>query len=218
MEHVFPQHLRKHRNKKEGEIIKIKSKFEKIINSKKKGFGNIALLIGIILPFLLVVLFYVVTLFIAGEQVATIKDRADFANLATYKDINQQELSTEGNITFEDTDLTNAFNTYTISLRDNFNLDTNLKVINQNTFIEGNIIVNKLILYKVKNGLTTAWEYDHSTGNFTNIYKNSSGEVLTPNNKTVVNTSVYSEIIVPTAVPIVGTQNLTVRSYTDAVH
>ncbi|MBU3173296.1 hypothetical protein [Clostridium estertheticum] len=198
--------------------LKYKKKLEALLHRKSKG--NVMLLVGLALPVLLSILFYIVSVFIVGEQAATIKDKADFTNLSVYKDINQQELSKEGNITFEETDLNNALTTYTSYLKDNFKLDANLTIISPNSYIVGTIIINKIVIYKVKNGLTTEWDYNGSTGYFNKVWDSTSAKLTTPfpNNKLVSNTSIYSELIVPTKFPYVGTRNVKIVSYTDAVH
>lgn len=196
--------------------MKIKNNLKQILNRKSKG--NMLLNIAIIFPFILIIMYYLISTFVISEQASTVKDKADFTNLSVYKNINQQELSTEGKITFEATDLNNAYNTYVTYLRSNLGLDSNLNVISTDSYIKGNVKINKFIIYKVKDGLTTEWDYDNSTGTFNNIHDSTPLTIETPNNKTVNKTSVYSELLIPIDFPFVKVQNVTLHTYTDAVN
>lgn len=195
-----------------------KLKLEKLLKCKKKGIIQIWILALIFIFFILLVLFGLASNYILNEQLNTVKDGADVSNLAVYKNINQKYLADTGKIVFQDEDLNEALETFKAYIEDNYSLDTNLEP-KTDSYITGQVKINRFILYSVVDGKTTAWDLDTSTLTFTKIYDSTTDAVFTPSpkHKEVTKTSVYSEVLVPMTFPMIGKKSVNIPSYTDVV-
>lgn len=155
---------------------------------------------------------------IANDKYARFKNQLDSTNLAIVRNVNQETLSRENKLIFDEYNIPPVFETYKEYLIENFNLDSNLKSLPENKSIIGEVIIKDLRIYSVKDGVLDEWDY---TGGTFNHISNPTG--MTPNGVKVEQTSVYSKINLSTYTVFrlkstgKNIKNLDIESYTDFI-
>lgn len=165
------------------------------LRGKQKGFAAVFLLI----PCLLFAIFILIYLVLYRGSISTyakeFKAAIDTSNFATYKYISQHQLSTTGQLVFDQSDNDNVLATFKAYFAKNFNLDSALTPVNKSSFINTPITVDRMNIYSVKsNGTITEYDYTSDTGGFSNKYTSYSGTIYTPQGIQVKQTSVYVEV------------------------
>lgn len=143
---------------------------------------------------LLICIIYAAAYFNAlSAEMNSLKTQCDFSNLATYKDISRTELSTKGDITFDEDSLTSALSTFKEYLISNLGTDENLNALNKDSNIT-NYVIHKLIIYNVVDAKTTEYAYDDSSQTFKTVVTDNTSKITTPTGRTVTKTSVYTDV------------------------
>ena len=198
-------------------------KIKKILKCRKKEKGEVQFYVLIVcfLMLIFMVLSYVAERVLIDDKINTLKNKADAANLSVYKVIDRNELASTGNIVFSETDLNSALNTYVLYLKDNLNLNDDLCPTDKKSFIDGNVQITDLRLYSVKGNLTTEYDFNAENNTWTKVKSNVPDVLITPNNRRVTKTSVYTEIKVKIHMLLKmdnADRTLKIPSYTDAVN
>ena len=188
---------------------------------KEKGAVQFYVLIVCFLMLIFMVLSYVAERVLIDDKINTLKNKADAANLSVYKVIDRNELASTGNIVFSETDLNSALNTYVLYLKDNFNLNDDLCPTDKKSFIDGNVQITDLRLYSVKDNLTTEYDFNAENNTWTKAKSSVTDVLITPNNRRVTKTSVYTEIKVKIHMLLKMNdtdRTIKIPSYTDATN
>lgn len=190
--------------------------------NKKKGSAQLLPLL-----FLLILLIGVFFLFcyeniIANDKYSRFKNQLEATNLSVARNIDQEQLARDGSITFQDSDLAPAFETFKEYLIKNYSLSEDFKSLPENKSIVGEVLIKDFRLYSVKDNKIDEWDFVNGT-----FVKSKSGasSATTPNGKNVQETSVYSKINLNTNTVFKagnsGTsniKNLDIESYDDFVN
>lgn len=164
------------------------------LQRRKKGNLSIYLIALFILFMVLsaVMLIYYKNSLMVGVQ--KIKNGCDFANLSTYKEIDRWKLGSSGEIIFNEADINKVLKTFNEYLALNLNLDSSLNSTTEEELIT-NISTNKIVVYSVdKQGVITEYSYSVSNPVFLKKVYDKGSKVITPNNKVVAKTSIYTEV------------------------
>ncbi|WP_147566158.1 hypothetical protein [Clostridium tyrobutyricum] len=186
--------------------------------NKKRGSIQLLPLFFILLMLVGVVSLLLYETVIANDKYARFKNQLDSTNLAIVRNVNQETLSRENKLIFDEYNIPPVFETYKEYLIENFNLDSNLKSLPENKSIIGEVIIKDLRIYSVKDGVLDEWDY---TGGTFNHISNPTG--MTPNGVKVEQTSVYSKINLSTYTVFrlkstgKNIKNLDIESYTDFI-
>ncbi|MCC9296028.1 hypothetical protein ACFHWD_12600 [Clostridium sp. MT-14] len=157
--------------------------------AKKKGSVQLVPLFFILLMLVGIFSLFLYENVIANDKYSRFKNQLEASNLAVVRNINQRQLKETGKITFKETDLVPAFNTFKEYLIKNYSLGSNLNSLPGNTSVIGKVSIKDLRIYSVENGELNEWDY---TGEVFNHISNPTGK--TPNGKPVEQTSIYSKI------------------------
>ncbi|MCH4200932.1 MAG: hypothetical protein LKF87_11255 [Clostridium tyrobutyricum] len=186
--------------------------------NKKRGSIQLLPLFFILLMLVGVVSLLLYETVIANDKYSRFKNQLDSTNLAIVRNVNQETLSRENKLIFEEYNIPPVFETYKEYLIENFNLDPNLKSLPENKSIIGEVIIKDLRIYSVKDGVLDEWDY--TGGTFNHI---SNPTCKTPNGVKVEQTSVYSKINLSTYTVFrlkstgKNIKNLDIESYTDFI-
>lgn len=198
-------------------------KIKNLLKCRKKEKGEVQFYVLIVcfLMLIFMVLSYVAEKALVDDKINTLKNKADAANLSVYKVIDRNELASTGNIVFSETDLNSALNTYVLYLKDNLNLNDDLCPTDKQSFIDGNVQITDLRLYSVEGNLTTEYDFNAENNTWTKAKSNVTDVLITPNNRRVTKTSVYTEIKVKIHMLLKmndADRTIKIPSYTDAVN
>lgn len=186
-------------------------------NKPEMQEGSITI-VGLVLIFVSLLVVFTTIYFIAlFTEMESLKNQCDFSNLSAYKNISQTNMAATGNVVFNYADLNSAYDTYKTFLIKNLGTDSNLKVANA----DSNIIdytISQFIIYNVVNGKTTEYQYNSSSNSFITVDLNDSNSITTPTGRTVVNTSIYTEVTCNMNLILVSQYKQSIHSYTDAVN
>ncbi|KAA8664628.1 hypothetical protein [Clostridium sp. HV4-5-A1G] len=157
--------------------------------AKKKGSVQLVPLFFILLMLVGIFSLFLYENVIANDKYSRFKNQLEASNLAVVRNINQRQLKETGKITFKETDLVPAFNTFKEYLIKNYSLGSNLNSLSGNTSVIGKVSIKDLRIYSVQDGKLEEWDY---TDGMFNHVSNPTGK--TPNGKSVEQTSIYSKI------------------------
>jgi hypothetical protein len=165
------------------------------LKEKRKGFAAVFLMI----PGLIFLTFILVYLILLRGAISTyakeFKAAIDLSNLATYKEISQEQLSENGELVFDSANNNIVLQTFKDYMKINFRLDDTMTPFNKNGFINTPITVYRMNIYSVKSdGTITEYDYTSDTSGFSNKYINYSGTIYTPAGTQVKKTSVYVDV------------------------
>lgn len=157
--------------------------------TRKKGSIQLVPLFFILLMLVGIFSLFLYENVIANDKYSRFKNQLEASNLAVVRNINQRQLKETGKITFKETDLVPAFNTFKEYLIKNYSLGSNLNNLPGNTSVIGKVSIKDLRIYSVQDGKLEEWDY---TDGMFNHVSNPTGK--TPNGKSVEQTSIYSKI------------------------
>lgn len=163
------------------------------LNKTKKGAVQILPLFLLLLVLIAVFALFMYETVIAHDKYSRFKNGLDASNLSVARNVNKKELAETGKITFTESDLAGAFETYKENLCTNYRLDSDLNNLKGNDAIHGQVSIVDFRLYSVKNNKVTEWDYRPSEASFAKVAENQTN-IKTPTKKPVEATSVYSEL------------------------
>lgn len=173
-------------------------------------------LIASLLTFILISFFFGAIYFIAlNVQMNSIKNKVDFANLATYKNVSQTELSINEHVVFDGNSVDDIYNTFHDYLEKNLNTDDALSPKNENSNIASPYTIKRMIIYSIENNQLS--EYEYSNGDFHTVVTYGS-TATTPSGAAVKETSVYTEVGYKLNLPFGKQYSGTVVTYTSATN